>query len=313
MLLNRFTFTLITSICCDRLTDNILASSKDVADNDVLGRVTWTLDTNTANTQSDIGCNTSRDIPFTRPHLTCDDKVEIIYQMILNMFQLFTIRAMLTHPPINFIQISSQAIYLNQSIGCYLSHHSVRNQSTSVTVCRAQCVQCNDGDERERCEAMWMLVLCGAVIWLKWNCFGLWPLERLQQKRASRTSAHIYCHPLYHRIDLVLVSGIGLRIASLSAFLKTSTIFPFCFCHWHFSFPIIFVISSVRCIARIRLSICSIVCYVVTECVRLRQLSSACMVLLLLLLVLFQFLFSFFVFDFFILLLVYFFGSYLNC
>lgn len=115
---------------------------------------------------------------------------------------------------------------------------------------------------------MWMVVLCGAVIWLKWNCFGLWPLERLQQKRASRTSAHIYCHPLYHRIDLVLVSGIGLRIASLSAFLKTSTIFPFCFCQWHFSFPIIFVISSVRCIARIRLSLCSIVCYVVTECVR---------------------------------------------
>lgn len=49
------------------------------------------------------------------------------------------------------------------------------------------------------------------------------------QKRASRTSAHIYCHLVYH-IDLVFVSFFAFSLHSVSLFLslllKTSTIFP---------------------------------------------------------------------------------------
>lgn len=63
-----------------------------------------------------------------------------------------------------------------------------------------------------RFAAMWIRREVGGEcvhwFWLKWNCFVLWPFVRFQQKlqkRASRTSAHIYRHLVYH-IDLVFVS-----------------------------------------------------------------------------------------------------------
>lgn len=111
------------------------------------------------------------------------------------------------HPyawPINFIQISSKAIYLNKFIECGWHRNAVTLMS------------------------MWNVNAC-TLIWLKWNCFALWPFvhfqQKTEQKRASRTSAHIYCHLVYH-IDLVFVSFFAFSLLSFSLLLKISTIFP---------------------------------------------------------------------------------------